>query len=200
MPADGYANYHYDLRTRGTTPHELAANLNGSVALALENLRIPTHYVRALSVDVFGWALGKAAQDIQYSNLNCVLARFDIEDGVATSRLLAADGPGLAVEGKMTLDLGEETIDAVFLPKQKQKVFSRIAPVELSGDMRSPVVAAIPAKEAITSIGTLVLVPYVAIPVKLFEKLWGSVEDRDAHGGGCTSLKAAKEAEAAMQQ
>ena len=100
----------------------------------------------------------------------------------------------------MTLDLGEETIDAVFLPKQKQKVFSRIAPVKLSGDVRNPVVNVIPAGEAITSIGTLVLVPYVAIPVKLFEKLWGNVNDRDAYGGGCTSLRQAKEAEAAKMQ
>jgi hypothetical protein len=200
VPVDGYANYHYDLQTRGATPHELAGNLDGSVAIALENLRIPTHYIRALSVDVFGWVLGKAAQDIQYSNLDCVLARFDIKDGVATSRLLAADGPALTVEGRMKLDLGEETIDAVFLPKQKKKLFSSISPVELSGDVRNPKVTAIPGRRAITSIGPLVLIPSVAVPVILFEKLWGSVNDGDAHGGGCANLKAAKEAEAANMQ
>ena len=108
--------------------------------------------------------------------------------------------------GMMLADLGAETIDAVFLPKQKRKLFKSISPVKLKGDMRDPDVTAIPAKEAARNIGALVLVPYVAIPVTILGKLWQSVDDGDAQGGGCASLnrekaeEASKAAETDVQQ
>jgi len=114
-----------------------------------------------------------------------------------SSTLLAADGPHLAIEGELTLNLGAETIDAVFLPKQKRKLFTSASPVRLSGDMREPDVKAIPAKEAAAKIGALVLVPYVAIPVAILGKLWESVDDKDGYGGGCTNLQREKAEEAA---
>ena len=196
VPVDGFANYHIVLDASGKSPHELAASLNGYVALAIENTRVPRRYVEILSVDVFGWALGTVDRKKKYVNLDCMLAKFDIDDGIAKSSLLAADGPRLALEGTMTLDLGKETIDAVFLPKQKKKLFSSIEPVRLSGDMRDPKVRAIPAKAAARNIGSLVLVPYVAIPVTFLGKLWGAVDDKDKYGGGCANLQAVKAAEA----
>ena len=96
----------------------------------------------------------------------------------------------------MSVDLGTETIHAVLLPKQKKTIFSSIAPVKLTGDIRDPDVQAIPAKEAAARIGTLVLVPYVAIPVAILGKLWQAVDDKDSQGGGCAKLEKAKEAEA----
>jgi hypothetical protein len=196
VPVDGFASYHIVLDARGASPHELAASLNGHVAMAFENARIPRRHINMLSGDVFGWVLGKADREERYANLDCVLAKFDISDGLAKSSLLAADGPNLAIEGTMTLDLGAETIDAVFLPKQKRSLFSSIAPVKLTGDMRNPDVHAIPAKEAARNIGPLVLVPYVAIPVTILGKLWSSLNDKDQYGGGCANLEAAKAAEA----
>ena len=201
VPVDGYANYQIVLDAKGNSSHELAASLNGHVALAFENVRIPAHYVDMLSGDVFGWVLGKVGREEQYANLDCVLARFDINDGIAKSGLLAADGPHLMIKGTMTLDLGEETIDAVFLPEQKKRLFSSIAPVSLSGDMRDPDVHAVPAKEAAKNIGPLLLVPYVAIPVVVLGRMWeSSVDDKDAYGGGCVALQAAEEEKLRQQE
>jgi hypothetical protein len=197
VPVEGFANYHIDLTARGGSPHELASSLKGDVSLAFENAKIPKRYVEYLSVDVFGWAVGKLHTEERYANLDCVLADFDIRDGVMNSSLLAADGPRLAIEGNMTLDLGDETIDAVFLPKQKRKLFASVSPVRLSGDMRDPDVTAIPAKEAAKNIGALVLVPYVAIPAAIFGKLWSSVDDKDTQGGGCANLHREKAEEVA---
>lgn len=195
VPVDGFANYDIVLDARGESPHELAAGLDGHVALAVENVRVPARYVEYLSADVFGWVLGKVDEKDRYSDINCMLASFDINDGIAKSSLLAADGPHLALEGTMTLNLGEETIDAVILPKQKKRLFATIAPVRLTGDIRDPDVHAIPAKEAAMNIGALVLVPYVAIPVTILGRLWEAVDDKDKYGGGCTNLQEAKAAE-----
>jgi hypothetical protein len=195
VPVEGYANYHVYLTGRGRSSHELVSGLNGKISLAFENAKIPKHYVDALSVDILGWTLGKIDRQERYINLNCVLADFDIKDGVLDSTLLAADGPRLAVEASLTIDLGAETIDAVFLPKQKQRIFASVSPVRLSGDMRSPDVRAIPAKEAAKNIGALVLIPYVAIPAAIFGKFWSSVDDGDAYGGGCSILQQKKAVE-----
>jgi len=194
VPVDGYANYQFFLQGLGESPHELASSLNGLVYLALENARIPQRYVNYLSADVFGWVMDSTLKQDAYADLDCVLARFDVQNGTVTSKVLIADGPRLAVEGSLTLNLGAGTIDMVILPKQKRRLFSDIAPVHITGDVLDPKVHAIPAKAAITSIGPLFLLPTVAIPVMLFDKLWGTVDDHDAHGGGCARIAAAKEA------
>jgi hypothetical protein len=195
IPVEGYANYQVSLTGRGRSSHELVSDLNGKISLVFENAKIPKRYVDYLSVDILGWSLGKIDRQDRYVNLNCVLADFDIKDGVLDSTLLAADGPHLAIEASLTIDLGAETIDAVFLPKQKRKIFASVSPVRLSGDMRSPDVRAIPAKEAAKNIGALVLIPYVAIPVAIFGKFWSSVDDGDAYGSGCTNLQREKAVE-----
>jgi uncharacterized protein involved in outer membrane biogenesis len=195
IPVDGFASYEIDLKGRGHSPHELVSGLGGSIGLAFEDARIPNGYVEYLSVDVFGWVLSKATGEERYTNINCVLAKFDISEGIMTSTLLASDGPRLSIEGKLKLDLGAETIHAVLLPKQKMSMFSTIAPVKISGKMQDPEVRAIPAKEAVTRIGSMILLPYVAIPVTLLGNLWSSIDDHDAYGGGCARLKAAKDAE-----
>jgi uncharacterized protein involved in outer membrane biogenesis len=198
VPVEGYSNYSIQLRGRGATAHEVASSLDGHVSLAVENAKIPRRYIEYLSVDVFGWAAGQLDENERYANLDCILGDFDIQTGMVSSTLLAAEGPRLAIEGNLKLDLGAETIDAVFLPKQKRKLFKSISPVKLKGDMRDPDVTAIPAKEAARNIGALVLVPYVAIPVAILGKLWQSVDDGDEQGGGCASLNREK-AEAASK-
>jgi hypothetical protein len=194
VPVDGYANYQIFLQGIGASPHELASSLNGLVYLAFENVRIPQRYVNYLSADVFGWVMDSTIKQEAYADLDCVLARFDVTNGTVTSKVLIADGPRLAVEGSLTLNLEAETINLVVLPKQKHRLFSDIAPVRVTGDIRDPEVHAIPAKAAITSIGPLFLLPTVAIPVMLFDKLWSTVDDHDAQGGGCARIAAAKEA------
>jgi uncharacterized protein involved in outer membrane biogenesis len=194
VPVDGYANYQIFLQGIGASPHELVSSLNGLVYLAFENARIPRRYVNYLSADVFGWVMDSTMKQEAYADLDCVLARLDVSNGTVTSKVLIADGPRLALEGSLTLNLEAETINMVVLPKQKHRLFSDIAPVRVTGDIRDPEVHAIPVKAAAATIGPLFLIPTVAIPVMLFDKLWSTVDDHDSHGGGCASIAAAKEA------
>jgi signal transduction histidine kinase len=57
--------------------------------------------------------------------------------------------------------------------------------------LRDPVVTALPVKSAVTSLGTLALVPalpMVAIPAILGEKLWVTLKDHDRRDRGCVKL------------
>jgi hypothetical protein len=191
VPVEGYVNLNADVRATGNSAHELASTLSGKFGFGLENARVPEKYIEFLAVDAFGWAYNTALRRDRYANLDCVMVSFDIKDGIATSNLLAADGPSLTVAGTATIDLGDETIDMTLLPKQRRSLFSRLSPVHIKGPLQAPQVTAVPVKAAITSLGSLALVPalpMVAIPAILGEKLWATLRDHEPKEGGCARL------------
>ena len=194
VPITGYSNIDLDLSTQGKSPHDLASSLNGNISLGLENAKVPTKYVKLLSVDVLGWAFSKTIEREPYTNLNCVVMAFDVKDGVVASRLLIADGPKLTVGGNIGLDLGAETMNIVLIPKQKKRIFSSAEPVRIRGPIMDPKVEAIPVKTAIAEVGAMALLPAVVIPVRLIGNLWSLLNDNDKPGEGCASLEAVTEA------
>jgi uncharacterized protein involved in outer membrane biogenesis len=201
VPIKGYSNVHIDITASGDSPHAMAASLNGTVSLGFENAKIPNKYIQFLSVDVFGWAMSTALRKNKYADLNCVVAKFEATDGKVNSTVLIADGPNLSMGGSIRLNLRKETMNIVLLPKQKRTLFSTISPVKIKGPMRNPHVEAVPAKAAIKEIGSMALVPYVYVPLKLVSKLWSVVDDGDEVGQGCSAVEAVSdEAEKKMLQ
>jgi uncharacterized protein involved in outer membrane biogenesis len=194
VPITGYSNIDMDLSARGRSPHDLVSSLGGNLSIGLENAKIPSEYVELLSVDVFGWAFSKTARKESYTNLNCVVVAFDLKDGYMNSRTLLADGPDLTVAGHINLDLDNETMDILLVPKQKKRVFSSIEPVKIKGPIMDPRVEAVPVKAAIQEVGAMVLLPTVVIPVRLLGKLWSILDDGDKPGQGCASLQSVTEA------
>ena len=185
---DGRTNVLLDLTSSGHSAHQLASSLNGRINIEFENARIPALYANYLSVDVFGWALSNTYAGEKYVNLNCMIADFNADNGEVKSKLLLADGPNLSLGGRVDLDLRDETIDAVLLPKQKRRLFSQINPVSLSGPIRKPRVVAVPAKAAIQEIGMLALSPTIYLSSRMLEKVWLSVSKGDDAGEGCTNI------------
>jgi hypothetical protein len=194
VPVTGYSNIDMDLTARGRSPHDIASSLSGNLSIGLENIKIPSEYINMLSVDVFGWAISKTTKREAYANLNCVVVAFDVTEGKMISRTLIADGPSLTVGGKISLDLGDETMDILLIPKQKKRIFSSIEPVKIRGPIMDPKVEAIPVKAAIQEAGAMVLLPTVVIPVRLLGKLWSMLDDGDKPGQGCASLQSVTEA------
>ena len=186
---DGRTNLLLDLTSSGHSAHQLAARLNGRINIEFENARIPSLYTNYLSVDVFGWALSKTFAGDRYVNLNCVIADFTAKDGEITSKVLLADGPNMALGGRLDLDLRDETIDAVLLPKQKRRWYRDINPVKLSGPIMSPNVEAIPAQAAMQEIGILALSPTIYLSKRMVEKVWFSISKDDDPGEGCTDIE-----------
>jgi len=119
-----------------------------------------------------------------------VVATFEATNGKIHSTVLIADGPNLSLGGSIRLNLRKETMNIVLLPKQKRTLFSTISPVKIKGPMRDPHVEAVPAKAAIKEIGSMALVPYVYVPLKLISKLWSVVDDGDGPGQGCSAIEA----------
>ena len=188
VPINGYTNINFELKTKGRSPHKLASNLGGEISLGLENARIPSRYVKLLSVDVFGWALSATTRD-KHANLNCVLMAFDVIQGEVKSAVIVADGPRLSIGGQINLNLGEETLDIIIIPRQKRRMFTSTSSVSISGPMRDPKVQAIPARAAAQQVGSFaVLGTGLFIPVAVVSSIWSRLGDNDQIGDGCDTL------------
>ena len=172
VPVKGKANLLLDINSKGLSAHALASNLSGSLRFELEEASIPSQYIEFLSVDVLGWVVRQSRLEEVYTRLDCIMMDFDIVQGVASSQLLLAGGPNLFVNGVASVDLGEESIDMVLLPRQKKNLFSQMPPVKIKGPLKNPVVQALPKKAVATAIATTVLLPGAIIPQYVIKKFW----------------------------
>jgi hypothetical protein len=185
----GRTNLQLDVTASGGSAHELASNLNGIINIEFEDTRIPLVYADLLAVDVFGWVLSSTVSRGKYINLNCVVMHFTADAGEIKSRLLVADGPHMSVGGRVDLNLHNETLNAVLLPRQKGRLFSTITPVELSGPIREPDVRAIPAQAAAQTIGVLALSPTIYLSTRVLETIWSKIRSGGDVGEGCTNIE-----------
>ena len=167
----------------------MASNLSGDLDFALENARIPMEYFNVLFVDLFGWVLSRTRAQASHAKLNCVMMTFGISNGEVSSETVIADGQNIRITGRIDMDLGDETLDIVLLPKQKKRMFSSSTPVMIHGSIKDPKFSAMPAKAAAAEIGTMTLFSGAIIPIRLGEKIWQLVSDDDKHGGGCTNIE-----------
>ena len=114
---------------------------------------------------------------------------FTANDGEITSKLLLADGTNMSVGGRVDLNLHDETLNAVLLPRQKGRLFSTITPVELSGPIRDPDVLAIPTQAAAQTIGMLALSPTLYLSTRMLETIWSKIRSGGNIGEGCTNIE-----------
>jgi uncharacterized protein involved in outer membrane biogenesis len=173
VPIEGKAHLKIDITSTGHSPHELASNLSGEVSFSLENARVPKKYVEFLTADLFSFLFRSVTFKDSYATLNCVMTGFDIDQGVAKSKLLFGDGPTLAVEGTATVDLGQETVHMVFLPKPKKRLGLDYSSITVKGSLADPDVETSGTGAATAAaVGGVILIPQIIVPVFLIEQVW----------------------------
>jgi hypothetical protein len=193
VPVAGKAHLNVDISSNGHSPHEMAADLSGAVSFSLEDAKIPKVYVEFLSADVLGWMARTVTFEDSYTTLHCVMTSFDVDQGVAKSNLMFADGPHLSIEGDATLDLGQETIDMTMYPTQKKRVTSSTSTIKITGALADPDVETSSSKAGTAAVvGGAILVPQVVIPIFLIEQLWRRVFSSD-NDTGCADYIAEHE-------
>ncbi len=111
---------------------ELRAHANGHIDLA-----IWPQDLDAGAIDL--WALNLLLSllpvlDIRHSSVNCIVARFDVEDGVATHDQIIVDTTTARVVGEGTIDFREARVDLTLDPQAKvEQLYSLATPLEVSG-------------------------------------------------------------------
>jgi uncharacterized protein involved in outer membrane biogenesis len=175
-------NIDVSFSTSGVSPHELAANTQGSIYITAQNGKLPAALTDLFFLDLVGWSWHKAIKKRYYA-INCGVADYSIEEGVISTKVIILEGEHLAITGGGTIDLGGEQVNYFLLPKKKTSFIQKADPVKIEGPLNDPKIKTVHWKGvAITAaeVGGILIEPYIFIPLTAADYLAGKVKSNDA--------------------
>ncbi len=136
---DGSATVDADLKATGTSPHALAASLDGHLALTASDADIDDALLAAALGGVLKAARlpANALGGVGRSRLTCLDLRLRAHDGTVTVATLFAETPKLQVQGSGSVELGPETLNLHLRPMLRVGP-GIVVPVRLGGTLRDP--------------------------------------------------------------
>jgi hypothetical protein len=129
----GLLTLNLDIEGRAPVGEDLLAHASGT----LDFMAFPKNR-SAGAIDLWAtsvlWALLPRIDSEPRSMINCVVARFDLDDGLMRERALLLDTTGMVVRGAATIDFKERQLEAVFGPQSKQPALLALqTPVAVKG-------------------------------------------------------------------
>jgi uncharacterized protein involved in outer membrane biogenesis len=138
VPLDGQLTMVLRMESAGLSPRSLAETLAGEFNLAIAQGQVLTSLLDATVISPLGWALSRSARR-GYSDLNCLVARFQVQDGLARSIKLLLDTRNVLAEGEGFVDFRNETVDIGVRPRSKRRRVVRLAtPFRIQGPLARP--------------------------------------------------------------
>lgn len=127
-----------DLKTHGDTPHALAGNLDGEIALEMKHARVRNDIFERLGSDILMQTLNLInpfAKRETHTELECAAARFNAVDGVLTSpNEIAVVSSKMLIRGGGSIDLGRERLQIDLVPTARKGL--GISPADLAKFVR----------------------------------------------------------------
>jgi hypothetical protein len=125
-----------DIEGRAPNGEDLLARASGT----LDFMAFP-HNRSAGAIDLWAtsllWALLPRLDSEPRSMINCVVARFDLDDGLMQERALLLDTTGMVVRGAANIDFKQRQLEAVFGPQSKKpSLFALQTPVAVKGSFQ----------------------------------------------------------------
>jgi len=178
--AEGKLDADLDLSGRGVSMAELMAGLNGRTSAVMGRAKIDNRYLDLLGADLATSALkliNPLGQDKGYTEVNCLVSRFEVKDGLARSTALVLDTREMTLVGQGRINLKTEELDLAFKSSPKKGLgqlslsLGELArPFKLAGTLARPSLAVDPAQTALTvgkAIGGTVLFGPVGVAAAL---------------------------------
>lgn len=179
-----------EITSSGASEHELASNMRGDIYVTIKDGQVRKTILDAIFGDLVGWSMSKAVGE-KYAAVNCGVADLGINQGVISTRAFFLDTQNIAIAGDGTIDLGNEQIDYVFLPKKKSRLNLKADPVRVRGSLLNPAVNVIPWKSAVRTYGSLFFAPYLFVGVAAFDYLSGALNTTSG-GSPCQEYEKVK--------
>jgi len=128
----------FDLRGSGNSPRALASGLNGYAEIGRGTGTIDNDLLGAAAAGL-GDILSPMMEDSGKLRLNCLFVRFDIKNGLATSRAIVVDTDAFTLIGGGTIDLKTEQLDLAFDTESKSvSLVSLAVPFNVTGTLAQP--------------------------------------------------------------
>ena len=121
----------------GISSEALLSTLGGNVAFALEDATVQGAAYDVLATDFLEWIYSGAALETS-TTLDCIMARFDLDSGLARSDSLYVETPKMVATGKAKFDLVRKTMDVTVTPMSKSRALQVPSSVRIKGDMSNP--------------------------------------------------------------
>ncbi len=134
----GSGNVKVALTGQGNSVAAIAGSLNGGTNVLMNEGKVKTE---ALDVAVGGLSaiVGMmTSEKSDWTVLNCVASRFDIKNGVATSKVLLADTEYSTIVGEGSMDLGKEALAMKVSPQSKSVTLNVAVPIKIGGTFAEP--------------------------------------------------------------
>ncbi len=134
--SDGSGLVYLDMSlfTEGSDLEELPAAWEGDINLAIFPDSIPADILDVWASNLIFALLPKLPGTGDKKKINCLVARFDSENSVLTSRKLLLDTTDILVHGRGSIDLVNQELDLLFSPQAKLERFLSVsAPIKVEG-------------------------------------------------------------------
>ncbi len=150
------------LSAMGTTGEALLASLDGNMAMALEDAEIQGAAYDVLATDLLGWFYSGAVLE-KSTRIDCTMAKFLVDDGVASSDSLYIETSKIVATGNARLNLAQQTMKVDFTPLSKSRSLQIPSSIKLRGTFDNPTVTLSPVTAAFDAYAQiLTLVPRIA--------------------------------------
>jgi uncharacterized protein involved in outer membrane biogenesis len=173
VPLGGELALVVDLGASGNSPRDIASSLSGDLSVALQRGQIRSRLFDLTTMNPLRWLVARSTRR-GYAKIDCFVARFEADHGVAQLLTLVLDTPNVIAAGEGQIDFARETLDLRFRPSAKQRRLVEFAtPFAIRGNLANPVVEASPTGATARALGRVVL-----SPVNLLGSLLPFVNDR----------------------
>lgn len=135
----GTLNTDVTLKGQGKSVRAIMASLNGRTSVVMGKGRMKSD-----ALDIYAGGAAKLLTQIvvgkksEYTVINCFVNQFDIQQGVANSKILLFDTEYTTVTGKGAINLGTEEIDYQVDPRPKSVTVNTAVPVQITGMIGDP--------------------------------------------------------------
>ncbi len=134
----GHVSTKADVQGTGNSVRALMAGLNGSTEVTMQDGTVNSKYVNLIAADLTKALIPSGKSD---TKINCLVSRFEIKQGMATSKGLLFDTDQITVSGGGTVDLRDEKLNLAINPEPKQNsLISLATPLEITGTLANPIV------------------------------------------------------------
>ncbi len=146
----------------GNSVRAIMAGLSGKFDAAMGQGNINNGFAKLMLADLFKLlSFGSSGDN---SNLKCVVVRYDINRGLATTRQLAVETSGATIIGKGTVNLATEGLDMHLVPYATAANLTNLAiPMIVGGTMANPSVTPDAAAMATGTLNTVIGAPSAAL-------------------------------------
>ena len=173
VPLSGELDLVLDLEAIGRSPRDLASSAAGDLSLALQRGQIRSRLFDLTAMNPIRWLVARSTRR-GYADINCFVARFQAEQGVADLLALVLDTPNVVATGEGRIDFARETIDVRIRPSAKRsRVVELATPFAVRGSLANPLVETSATGATARALGRVALGP-----VNLLGTLLPLVSDR----------------------